>query len=133
MDPMPQKILPFLTLILALGLPAVAQNAEQESKHSDTAAEVRAKVKAGALRPCVSETITDAQSQSVIAFENHCTHQANVMLCVNVPGKEPVHYMLLIGSGSKVLHRLWNTDGKPFTYNFNVCDRPYCTPPASEC
>jgi len=132
---MPRKapiLLTFIAPAAAALAPSFVTQAGEKQGNPD-AAEVRAKVKAGELRPCVSETVTDADSQPVIAFQNDCTHQANVMLCVNVPGKEPVHYMLLIASRSKVLHRLWNTDGKPFTYNFNVCDRPYCTPPASEC
>ncbi len=94
---------------------------------------VRDKVRAGALRPCVAETVTDRESQPVITLQNRCARQVNVMLCVNVPGRPVAHYLLLINAGSKAQHRIWIDDGEPFRYNYNSCDRPYCTPPRSEC
>jgi hypothetical protein len=94
---------------------------------------LRARVKAGALRPCVTESVSDRDSQPVITFENHCARQANVMLCVSVSGRPAAQYLLLIDARSKARHRIWIDTGVPFQYNYNSCDRPYCTPPRSEC
>jgi hypothetical protein len=94
---------------------------------------LREQVRTGALHRCVSEAVTDIESQPLITFQNHCDRQVNVMLCVNVPGQPRAYYLVLLGSMTKVHHRLWSTDGNPFAYTYNACDRPYCTPPRSEC
>jgi hypothetical protein len=100
---------------------------------AEAAGNVRAKVRAGELHVCVSETVTDLDSQPVIAFQNHCQRQVNVMLCVQVPAQPTAYYLILIERNARVRHRLWSTDGKAFNYTYNACDRPYCTPPRSEC
>lgn len=121
--------------MLISGVPCAALLADPSSEGSrlSVAREIRAKAKAGKLRPCVSESVTDLDSQPVITLRNHCSRQANVMLCVNVPGRPVAQYLLLVSSNSEVRHRLWITDGLPLRYNYNSCDRPYCTPPRSEC
>jgi hypothetical protein len=130
-----RRIAALLAAALAFGMPfaVISDDLQSNASRQAKAREIRAKAKAGALHPCVSETVTDLESQPVITFENHCTHQANVMLCVSVSGQQVAQYLLLVGGASKVNHRLWITGGNPFRYSYNSCDRPYCTPPRSEC
>jgi hypothetical protein len=113
-------------------LAPVLVSAGEQATHTESQA-LRERVKAGALRPCVTESVSDRDSQPVITFENHCTRQANVMLCVSVAGQPMAQYLLLLDPRSKARHRIWMDAGVPFQYNYNSCDRPYCTPPRSEC
>jgi hypothetical protein len=114
-----------------LSTPALVGAAEAAT-HTDSRT-LRERIKAGALRPCVTETVSDRDSQPVITFENHCPRQANVMLCVSVSGQPAAQYLLLINARSQARHRIWIESGVPFQYNYNSCDRPYCTPPHSQC
>jgi hypothetical protein len=98
------------------------------SAKDDASKRIRERVRAGELHVCVTDALTDADSHPVITFHNHCARQVNVMLCVHVPGHVPVYYLIL-----QVPHRLWITEGRAFSYRYNACDRPYCTPPRSEC
>jgi hypothetical protein len=127
----------FSTLALALlccsFLSAPIHVGATEQTNQTESRNLRERIKAGALRPCVTESVSDRDSQPVITLENHCARQANVMLCVSVSGRPAAQYLLLIDARSKARHRIWIDTGVPFQYNYNSCDRPYCTPPRSEC
>jgi hypothetical protein len=110
----------------------VLGGAAEQATHTESQT-LRERIKAGALRPCVTESVSDRDSQPVITFENHCARQANVMLCVSVSGLSVAQYLLLLDPRSKARHRIWIDPGVPFHYNYNSCDRPYCTPPRSQC
>jgi hypothetical protein len=119
----------------AWGVSAVPSKDGQHavSAKDEASKRIRERVRAGELHVCVTDALTDADSQPVITFHNHCARQVNVMLCVHVPGHVPVYYLILLDSVAQVPHRLWITEGRAFGYRYNACDRPYCTPPRSEC
>jgi hypothetical protein len=66
-------------------------------------------------------------------FRNGCDRQVNVMLCVHVSGQSLAYYLLLVGNHAEARQRLEQMNGRKFEYKYNACDRPYCTPPNSQC
>lgn len=95
--------------------------------------DIRKRVRAGELHACVTAAVSKAHAQPRLMFQNHCDVQVNVSLCVRVVGQDKAYFLILMGRKSEAQQSLWIEAGARYSYKYNSCEKPYCTPPEPDC
>jgi hypothetical protein len=118
---------------LTAGAYAAPPETKTDPPRSGYKDDVRRRVRAGELHDCVTDFVSQSHAQPRLVFHNHCDAQVNVSLCVRVAGQDRAYFLLLMGRKSEAQQMLWIEPGARYSYKYNACEKPYCTPPEPDC